>query len=482
MLSTPLIVKKEQQPGDVRRIRNGIDEIFRPTSRTATGYFDLANSVLAAAQDGDRIILTDVVGDTAGTALTISHAIALEAEGFTVRPTDSYNYAIRAGLLSAGNLTISNLRGDGNSDAVTLTGGNRGEVFSALIYDGDLTILGDCHFWGSAVSDDSHNFFADCRCLHMPDGIRLQDPGHANIRLQCLTANVQGLLSDIGLSHSKQLRHMVTNHSNNYVRLEVDTAPSGAGWSVGDTLTGQTSSQAVTIKEKHSDTLYTVASIGTPSFTDGEIISNGTDSVDCGTGFPSVTFPQIIRLANTVWESRLTDNVAAVVDNTYPVDELHFDGLIVREPGRNTDITNAVLKVEGANRLIMRDVKHEAPSMPHDTKFLNISGVGTTILDGVETPGTLYCPNNTTDVFLKNVHLGKDSTIDNVFTDRSGHRVDGMLYMENCLFDNLKDNALATSSPESTQKIRGKNVTFRFNDSSSLVCDDRRKRYASLCD
>jgi len=70
-------------------------------------------------------------------------------------------------------------------------------------------------------------------------------------------------------------------------KLTVDTAPTVAVWAVGATLTGATSLKTCVVVARLNDTTYLVTE---PSgdFTDGEIISDGVNSVDCATGYPVV--------------------------------------------------------------------------------------------------------------------------------------------------------------------------------------------------
>lgn len=70
-------------------------------------------------------------------------------------------------------------------------------------------------------------------------------------------------------------------------KLTVDTAPSAAAWSVGATITGATSTETCEVVGVISDTVYLVTE---PSgdFTDGEVLSDGTNSVDCATDYPDV--------------------------------------------------------------------------------------------------------------------------------------------------------------------------------------------------
>jgi hypothetical protein len=67
--------------------------------------------------------------------------------------------------------------------------------------------------------------------------------------------------------------------------LTVDTVPTPAAWAAGATLTGAASAVTATVLEKISDTVYLISE---PSgdWTDGEVISDGTNSVNCAAGYP----------------------------------------------------------------------------------------------------------------------------------------------------------------------------------------------------
>lgn len=68
--------------------------------------------------------------------------------------------------------------------------------------------------------------------------------------------------------------------------LTLDSAPTPAAFSVGATLTGGTSGTTATVLEVTSDTVYVVA-YTSGDWTDGEIISDGTNSRDCETDYPT---------------------------------------------------------------------------------------------------------------------------------------------------------------------------------------------------
>lgn len=69
--------------------------------------------------------------------------------------------------------------------------------------------------------------------------------------------------------------------------LEVDAAPTVDPFAVGDILTGDTSGETCKVITVLSDTLYEIID-RSGDFEDGEEIGNGTDSVDCGAGYPIV--------------------------------------------------------------------------------------------------------------------------------------------------------------------------------------------------
>ena len=71
-------------------------------------------------------------------------------------------------------------------------------------------------------------------------------------------------------------------------KLTVDTAPSASAFSRGATITGAASGVTCEVVDPISDTVYLVTE---PSgdFTDGEVLSDGTNSVDCAAGYPITT-------------------------------------------------------------------------------------------------------------------------------------------------------------------------------------------------
>jgi len=70
-------------------------------------------------------------------------------------------------------------------------------------------------------------------------------------------------------------------------KLVVDTAPSPAAFTIGKILTGATSLKTCTIIDRLNSMTYLVTE---PSgdFTDGEVLSDGTNSVNCAAGYPTV--------------------------------------------------------------------------------------------------------------------------------------------------------------------------------------------------
>jgi len=68
-------------------------------------------------------------------------------------------------------------------------------------------------------------------------------------------------------------------------KLTVDSCPSPAAFARGATITGATSEVTCTVIDPISDTVYLVTE---PSgdFTDGEVLGDGSNTVDCATGYP----------------------------------------------------------------------------------------------------------------------------------------------------------------------------------------------------
>jgi hypothetical protein len=68
--------------------------------------------------------------------------------------------------------------------------------------------------------------------------------------------------------------------------MTLDTAPGGAGWSAGNTITGVSSGKTCVIVSKTSGTVYIVTA-RTGAFTNGEILTNGTDTADQVGNYPT---------------------------------------------------------------------------------------------------------------------------------------------------------------------------------------------------
>lgn len=76
--------------------------------------------------------------------------------------------------------------------------------------------------------------------------------------------------------------------------LTVDVAPS-ISWSAGATLTGASSTETCTVISCTTSKVYVVEN-RSGTFTDGEIISDGTYTADCGTGYPTFSGTQTVTV------------------------------------------------------------------------------------------------------------------------------------------------------------------------------------------
>jgi len=82
---------------------------------------------------------------------------------------------------------------------------------------------------------------------------------------------------------------------NNVVELlTLDVAPSGAGWAIGDTITGATSLKTCTVVERITTLTYHVKN-RSGAFTLGEILSNGTATADQGVANPTFAAVDTMR-------------------------------------------------------------------------------------------------------------------------------------------------------------------------------------------
>jgi len=86
------------------------------------------------------------------------------------------------------------------------------------------------------------------------------------------------------------------NSSWNYLieLMTLDVAPTGAGWIVGDTITGGTSAITCTVVERITSLTYYVKN-RTGAYTLGEILSNGTVSADQGAANPVLAASDGVR-------------------------------------------------------------------------------------------------------------------------------------------------------------------------------------------
>lgn len=70
--------------------------------------------------------------------------------------------------------------------------------------------------------------------------------------------------------------------------MTLDVEPGGSGWAAGDTITGNTSGETCEIVSVTDTTHYRIMN-RSGTFTDGEVLTNGTDTADQGAGYPAFT-------------------------------------------------------------------------------------------------------------------------------------------------------------------------------------------------
>jgi len=82
--------------------------------------------------------------------------------------------------------------------------------------------------------------------------------------------------------------HVLVTAAKTYETMTLDVAPGGAGWSVGETVTGVSSGKTCKIAAKASGTSYTVYQ-RSGAYTLGEVLTNGTTTADQGEDYPTFT-------------------------------------------------------------------------------------------------------------------------------------------------------------------------------------------------
>ena len=108
--------------------------------------------------------------------------------------------------------------------------------------------------------------------------------------------------------------------TKNQEKMQLDVAPGGAGWSVGDTITGESSGATSIITKIISTTAYIVKDrIGV--YTKGEILTNGTITADQGTSYPDVRGVSLMRYIGFDESASAAQTLTA----NYGIEETNFD-------------------------------------------------------------------------------------------------------------------------------------------------------------
>jgi len=138
---------------------------------------------------------------------------------------------------------------------------------------------------------DTYRTFTSKNNFNAAETFPAEDRDDIQYRLYATTVITKGFSADLTLLDVMQ--DGIVKMSTLYHDLTVDTAPTAAAFEVGATLTGATSGVTCDVVKKVSDTYYIVTE-PSGTFTDGEVISDGTNSVDCATGYPVVAFSETV--------------------------------------------------------------------------------------------------------------------------------------------------------------------------------------------
>ena len=107
--------------------------------------------------------------------------------------------------------------------------------------------------------------------------------------------------------------HVLVMAAKTYETMTLDVAPGGAGWSVGETITGQSSAATCKIAAKTSGTSYVVYQ-RSGAYIPGEVLTNGTTTADQGANYPTFT--------TSVTASHYVDSSSVGTDYTVPANNV----------------------------------------------------------------------------------------------------------------------------------------------------------------
>jgi hypothetical protein len=107
--------------------------------------------------------------------------------------------------------------------------------------------------------------------------------------------------------------HVLVMAAKTYETMTLDVAPGGAGWSVGETITGQSSAATCKIAAKTSGTSYVVYQ-RSGAYIPGEVLTNGTTTADQGADYPTFT--------TSVTASHYVDSSSTGTDYTVPANNV----------------------------------------------------------------------------------------------------------------------------------------------------------------
>jgi hypothetical protein len=108
--------------------------------------------------------------------------------------------------------------------------------------------------------------------------------------------------------------------------LTVDSAPTPAAWVAGATLTGATSTETCIVKAKISNTVYTVYALS-GDFTLGEVVSDGTNSIDCDSTHP--TFVEITPDFEYAHQYQLPSDYLRLIEIYDDADKFQIEGDVI---------------------------------------------------------------------------------------------------------------------------------------------------------
>jgi len=141
-------------------------------------------------------------------------------------------------------------------------------------------------------------------------------------------SDTQAYILEFGVSYIRVYKDQGAVY---FFLLTIDAGPAPADWAAAATITGGSSSETCKVVSKIDSTHYVCKAL-TGEFDDGEILSDGTNSRDCGAGYPTYDYDYTpCEITTTYTEDELPElQFVQSADTLYIVHPAHAPATLTR--------------------------------------------------------------------------------------------------------------------------------------------------------